>query len=179
MRTRLPYEGGGVPGAHPVGVSHIIAGLEEDFGFPLLVRSRLGAALTSDGERVMPLIRDILNGNEQLEQTAAAIRGLDTGSVSIGTFHQRCLHWLPGYDKRNFSSITPASSSILYKRRLLRRGQVALGGQRGYWVQTLPTDLKCECVPLLNDRILAVLTPDRSLTALTAFPEGHGKRTVT
>jgi DNA-binding transcriptional LysR family regulator len=38
-------------------VSHIIAGLEEDFGFPLLVRSRLGARLTSDGERVMPLIR--------------------------------------------------------------------------------------------------------------------------
>ena len=39
------------------GVSHIIAALEEEFGLPLLRRTRVGARLTPEGERLMPCIR--------------------------------------------------------------------------------------------------------------------------
>jgi DNA-binding transcriptional LysR family regulator len=150
-------------------VSHIIAGLEEDFGFPLLVRSRLGARLTSDGERVMPLIRNILSDNEELEQTAEAIRGLDTGSVSIGTFTSVAVHWLPGMIKEfqlDYPRVEFKLSNGDYYDvdRWLSEGSVDIG------FITLPTDLKCECVPLLKDRILAVLPPDRSLCGLERFP---------
>ena len=48
------------------GVSHIIAALEEEFGFPLLMRSRTGARLTPEGEKIMPILRDILRSQEQL-----------------------------------------------------------------------------------------------------------------
>ena len=58
------------------GVSHIIAALEEEFGFPLLTRSRTGARLTPEGEKIMPFLRDILRSQEQLDQTAAELRGL-------------------------------------------------------------------------------------------------------
>ena len=57
------------------GVSHIIAALEEEFGFPLLTRSRTGARLTPEGEKIMPFLRDILRSQEQLDQTAAELRG--------------------------------------------------------------------------------------------------------
>ena len=55
------------------GVSHIIAALEEEFGFPLLMRSRTGARLTPEGEKIMPILRDILRSQEQLDQTAAEL----------------------------------------------------------------------------------------------------------
>ena len=62
------------------GVSHIIAALEEEFGFPLLTRSRTGARLTPEGEKIMPFLRDILRSQEQLDQTAAELRGLSAGT---------------------------------------------------------------------------------------------------
>ena len=62
------------------GVSHILASLEEEFGFPLLKRSRVGARLTPEGERLMPFVRDILRSQEQLDQTAAELRGLAAGT---------------------------------------------------------------------------------------------------
>ena len=54
------------------GVSHIIAALEEEFGFPLLTRSRTGARLTPEGEKIMPFLRDILRSQEQLDQIKQA-----------------------------------------------------------------------------------------------------------
>ncbi len=41
------------------GISHIISAMEEEFGFPLLIRSRSGVRPTADGERVLPIIRRI------------------------------------------------------------------------------------------------------------------------
>ena len=81
-------------------VSHMIGTLEEELGFSLLKRGRSGARPTSEGEQVLPAIRGMLNSREQLEQTAAAIRGLDCGTVRIGTFTSVAVHWLPGMIKR-------------------------------------------------------------------------------
>ena len=63
------------------GVSHILASLEEEFGFPLLTRSRTGARLTPEGEKIMPFIRSILRSQEQLDQTAAELRGLSAEEI--------------------------------------------------------------------------------------------------
>ena len=51
-------------------VSHAINGLEKEFGFAVLTRSRAGVHLTADGERIMPSIRGMLNYEEQLKQTS-------------------------------------------------------------------------------------------------------------
>ena len=80
-------------------VSHAINGLEKEFGFAVLTRSRAGVHLTADGERIMPSIRGMLNYEEQLKQTVSAIRGLDFGTVRIGAFTSVAVHWLPGVIK--------------------------------------------------------------------------------
>ena len=88
------------------GVSHIIAALEEEFGFPLLTRSRTGARLTPEGEKIMPFLRDILRSQEQLDQTAAELRGLSAGTVRIATFTSVAVHWLPGM-MQEFQTLYP------------------------------------------------------------------------
>ena len=77
-------------------VSHSIDSLEKELGFALLLRKRSGIKLTNEGERLMPAVRNLLNSAEQLNQTASAIRGLDSGTVRIGTFTSVGVHWLPG-----------------------------------------------------------------------------------
>ena len=87
-------------------VSHILAALEEEFGFPLLTRSRTGAKLTPSGERLLPYIRAILRSQEQLEQEAAEIRGLAAGTIRLATFTSVAVHWLPGMMKE-FQQLYP------------------------------------------------------------------------
>ena len=77
-------------------VSHSINSLEEELGFAVIKRSRAGVKLTNEGERLLPAVRGLLNSAEQLSQVTAAIRGLDSGLVRIGTFTSVAVHWLPG-----------------------------------------------------------------------------------
>ena len=151
------------------GVSHILSGLEEELGVPLLKRSRVGARLTAEGERLMPLIRDVLRCQERLDQTAAELRGLAAGTVRIGTFTSVAVHWLPGmlqefqelYPKVDFKLLNGDYHDV---DRWLTDGSVDVG------FVALPTALRCECVPLREDRLLAVLPPDHPLAREAVCP---------
>ncbi|KPU43516.1 HTH-type transcriptional activator CmpR [Oxobacter pfennigii] len=77
------------------GVSHIIKGLEDEIGFPLFVRTRRGVSLTENGKKIVPLIRQLLSDNSRLEQTISALHGLNTGSITIGTYSSIAINWLP------------------------------------------------------------------------------------
>lgn len=79
----------------PSAVSHSINQLENELGFPLFLRNHNGAELTNDGETVLPIIRRILNTEEQLHQVADNIKGLNDGRVRIGAFSSVCINWLP------------------------------------------------------------------------------------
>ena len=79
-------------GYTPSGISRSVAAVEEQFGFPFLVRAKNGVTPTSDCEQVLPIIRNLLRIEEQLQQTADRICSLETGSVTVGTAY-------PIYDK--------------------------------------------------------------------------------
>ncbi|MBP3654933.1 MAG: LysR family transcriptional regulator [Oscillospiraceae bacterium] len=150
-------------------VSHILNDLEEEFGFSILKRSRGGVQLTENGARILPSIRGILNYNEQLNQTVASIRGLDTGVIRIGTVTSVAVHWLPGILKQ-FGINHPGIEFKLYNgdygdvSRWLSEGSIDVG------FLALPTDINCECIPLMEDRMLAVLPRDHPMANLPRFP---------
>lgn len=77
------------------GVSHIIKGLENEMGFSLFVRTRRGVSLTDNGNRLLPLVRQLLSENSRLEQTISALNGLYAGSITIGTYSSISINWLP------------------------------------------------------------------------------------
>lgn len=151
------------------GVSHIIAVLEEEFGFPLLVRSRAGARLTTEGERLMPAIRGILNYNEQLNQIAASIRGLDSGTVRIGTFTSVAVHWLPGMIK-TFQRDYPRVELKLMNGDYNDVGQWLREGSADLGFVALPYEEGGRVVPLIEDRLLAIVPRGHRLAALPKLP---------
>lgn len=76
-------------------VSHAIAGLENELGLKLLIRNRSGIRLTDSGERILKKINELLQINDQLLVEVDAIKGLETGKVTLGTFSSVSIQWLP------------------------------------------------------------------------------------
>jgi DNA-binding transcriptional LysR family regulator len=79
----------------PSAISHSIASLENDFGYPLLVRSKSGVVLTSYGESVMPYIRLVLQSEVNLRQQVDALNGIERGIVRLGCFNSICNTHVP------------------------------------------------------------------------------------
>mgnify|MGYP000354417393 CR=1 FL=1 len=77
------------------GISHMMKSLEEEVGFPLLVRTATGIRPNPEGEMLLPYIRELLGSNENLEQSISAIRGVDTGRIRIASFFSVAVSWLP------------------------------------------------------------------------------------
>lgn len=155
------------------GISHIISAMEEEFGFPLLIRSRSGVRPTADGERVLPIIRRILSGTEQLTQVVSAVKGLDAGTVRIGTFTSVAVHWLPGMIKE-FQTLYPHIEFSLWGGDYHDIEQWLADASVDLSFVTLPLGgalgASCTAIPLHEDRLLAVLPPEHPLAHLEAFP---------
>ena len=79
----------------PSAVSHMIAGLEEEFGFPLFVRGRKDTTLTDGGRSVLMYVKDILATNEMLELRVSQLRGATAGTVRVGVIESIAVNWLP------------------------------------------------------------------------------------
>ena len=65
----------------PSGVVHLINALEQEFGFPLFVRTRRGVHLTTDGEQLVAPLRDLVQCDDRLRQVCSKIQGVLTGKV--------------------------------------------------------------------------------------------------
>ena len=150
-------------------VSHCIDSLEEELGFALIVRSRSGAKLTGEGERMLPSVRNLLNSAEQLGQTASSIRGLDSGTVRVGAFTSVAVHWLPSvlkefqadYPKVDFKLLNGDYHDV---EQWLTDGSVDVG------FVAVPSGIDCECIPLIEDRLLAILPKHSRFESYPRFP---------
>jgi DNA-binding transcriptional LysR family regulator len=66
------------------GVSRMMASLEEEVGFPLLVRRHEGVEATENCRLLLPSFRQLLHFNKACEEQVRSIQGLHTGTVRIG-----------------------------------------------------------------------------------------------
>ncbi len=143
-------------------VSHAIASLEREYGFSILTRGRSGISLTSNGERLLPYMREMLRVNERMKQEVASINGMEVGTVRIGTFTSVSTQWLPGILKR-FQDNYPAIEIKLME---------GYYDQIEYWIQTgevdfgfvsLPTTEELETIPLKKDQLYLLVTDEHPL----------------
>ena len=96
-----------VLGYTQAGISYIINSLEDELGLKLFYREHGGVKLTSDGENLLPLIRQIDIAERNLKDRVSDLKGLNAGKVRISTFNAVSIHWLPGI-VRTFKEKYPA-----------------------------------------------------------------------
>lgn len=141
----------------PSAVSHSIAGLEQEFGYPLFTRSRQGVTPTSYGESLMPYIRAVLNREAVLQQEVAALNGLEKGLVRLGCFSSICCTHLPGLVEA-FHGLYPNIRVQLYQGSYddviswLKNGVVELG-----FLSTASAENKVPIHPVYQDELVCVV----------------------
>ena len=150
-------------------VSHSIESLEQELGFALLKRGRAGVRLTGEGERLIPAVRNLLNSAEQLAQTAASIRGLESGTVRIGSFTSVAVHWLPPVLKE-FQKDYPRVEFKLLNGDYHDVEQWLMEGSIDIGFVNVPCAVDCECIPLMEDRLLAILPRHSRFESYPRFP---------
>lgn len=150
-------------------LSHIISGMEKEFGFPLFARSKAGVSLTQDGERLLPYITDAVNRMDILYEKAQEIKGLKSGKVRIGAFSSIAITRLPGII-RQFKAIHPNIDIDLRvdTYRVIEEWLVEGEVDCGFLSESAAGDMVF--TPLAEDSMLALLPKEHPLYNAPALP---------
>ena len=151
------------------GISHMMQSLEDEVGFSLMVRTSSGILPNAEGQLLLPIIRQLLNTNESLEQYIAKIKGADTGRIRIASFSSVATYWLPhiiSAFQRDFPNveiqILEGGADAIDTMMENREADLCLytGGEKRSF----------EWIPLCEDQLLALMPPGHPLTELDAVP---------
>lgn len=88
-------------------ITSMMKSMEREIGFPLLRRSNKGIKLTSEGQEVLPLIRELVEANRRLSYRYEDLHGLETGQLRVGVFPTVSFAWMPQIISR-FETYYPA-----------------------------------------------------------------------
>lgn len=151
------------------GISRMMNALEDEVGFPLLIRNKKGVAPTADGKRMIPIIRELVRLNEQASQMCAEIRGIVYGNLTIGTYYSVAAYWLPTIIKnfqKNYPeihiNIREGSNSDLIPLLDDHRLDCCFFAE-------FP-DMACDWIPLKKDELVVWLPKDHPKAKLKAYP---------
>lgn len=151
------------------GISHMMQSLEDEVGFPLMVRTSAGILPNTEGEMLLPVIRQLLRTNEALEQNIAKIKGADIGRIRIAAYPSVATYWLPrviaGFQKDYPNveiQITEGGADIIEGVMARREADLCLyAGGEGH---------DFEWLPLRHDRMLALVPPGHPLAEGAVVP---------
>lgn len=144
------------------GVSYAVSTLEDELGFVLLKRDRSGVSLTSNGERILKHVKLILQQEELLRKEAAEIRGVNTGTVRLGTLSSVSMRWLPGILSQ-FHKTHPLIEVKTYQGCYDEMDDWISNGTVDFGFLSLPTSKSFEVIPLKKDKLVVILPPDHPL----------------
>lgn len=150
-------------------LSQMVASLEAELGFKVIQRSRSGSSLTPEGQQLLPFLEQVANSQRALEERAAEINGLETGTVRIGTIASISAHWLPSL-MRHFEEQHPGVNFVIHQGdyalipEWLNAGTIDFGFVNPAGVSGLQTHL------LKSGPMSAVLPANHPLASLATVP---------
>lgn len=143
----------------PSAISHSIAGFENELDFPLFIRNRTGVTLTPDGERILPIVQEILNTETKLHEEADRIKGLSSGKIRLGAFSSVCINWLPDII-RKFKQDYPQIDISIEQGNFNRVTELVRLGRLDIGFSALPINENLNVVPLHEDMIYCIAPSD-------------------
>ena len=151
------------------GISHMMQSLEEEVGFPLLTRTSAGIQANAEGELLLPVIRQLLDASESLEQHIARIKGADTGRIRIAAYPSVATYWLPGIIRR-FQKDYPSVEIQIIEGGSNTIEEIMAGRQADLCLYAGGERQDFEWVPLCRDRMMALVAPGHPLSREGAVP---------
>lgn len=151
------------------GISRMISDLEKEWKVVLLERGKGGINLTSDGLRLLPYAKSLVDEYEKLQMQVDELNGLQSGLIRIGTFSSVATHWLPKIIKRFQKDYPNIDYELLLGdyseiERWISDGTVDFGFVRS------PAKAEFETEFLAEDPLVAVLPENHPLAKEEIFP---------
>ena len=152
------------------GVSQLITAMENDFGFPLLKRTRKGVTLTAEGERMLPAVRAFIQQESRMYELAADITGMQVGMIHIAAYSSIATHWLPKviagfkqkYPNIHINLMEGVRQEVL---RWMEEGKADIG-----YLSSGEACDQYDWVPLAEDPMIAVLPRNHPLANALSYP---------
>ena len=138
------------------GLTHMMNALESEVGFRMLERGHFGIRLTPDGQRIMPLIQNMLHAAEQLDAEIRAINKRTNETVHIGAYASIATHWLPPILDRFRRECPSVQVNVHDDSRELLFSNV-LSGRFDLAFTSEPKGEPVNWIPLREDPLLALL----------------------
>ena len=113
----------------PSAISHSVATMEAECGFPLFTRTKAGVTMTAAAEHLLPDIQRLLSSSESLDQSIARINGMEKGVLRLAVFNSACVTWVPQL-LPDFERQYPGIKVLLYQGRLRGRARRVRRGGR-------------------------------------------------
>ena len=157
------------------GISHAIAALEKETGFPLFIRGSSGVLLTEDGKRLIGAVQSLVNEQNNLQQTINDINGIVAGNLRIGTFSSVATHWMPEIIKE-FQEKYPQITFDLRFGDYDEITEMILRGQIDCGFLTAPVREGLAFTPIYKDPMSVLLPQGHPLAAKKSISLDEVKR---
>ena len=150
------------------GMTHMMNSLERDIGFPVLLRGRAGVRLTPAGERIYPLVRQVLSASQALDREITLINSHKEDTIRVAAYSSIAMHWLPEVIQQ-FRRIHPELTvdiqmgSVEEVYRWVREDKADMG------FASLQDGMTMDWLPLAEDPLLAILPPEYDLGGRERF----------
>ena len=148
-------------GYTPSGISRMMASLEAEVGFPLLIRSREGLRTTRECEQLLPHFRVLTEEAARTKSIADALRGVESGEVYVGTpypaFFQKLSRLMAAFSERHPNihiGLLEGQSTELAQAVEERRADFCIISHRGG---------DFDWTPLLDDPLVVLVSAEHPL----------------
>ncbi len=156
-------------GYTPSGIWHMIDAIENELGFPLFLRGGGGLTPTDNCLRLAPELHELVRLSERFSRKVEEIRGVQNGSITIGSYPSVSIQWLPHVVKA-FRAAYPGIR-IQIREGIRQELQNWLDeGSVEMCFYTLRPGMKGEWIPLFDDPIMAVLPKNHPLSKADSYP---------
>jgi DNA-binding transcriptional LysR family regulator len=150
------------------GISRMIMTLEEETGFPLLVRSRSGVAATEECKRLLPAMHQMCEAEDRFHQLSGDIAGLSRGTIRVGTSYYAYYDWFAkliaefrrAYPGIEIEIVEGTSTELIEAMEEHRADLCIISKRKG----------KHDWIPLKQDMLLACVPSEHPLAGRKSFP---------
>lgn len=150
------------------GVSRIITTLEEEIGFPLLIRRHQGVAPTPECKLLLQEVRNLLHAQANLTQKVAQLNGLAVGNLSIGTAYSSSYPMLTRQVVQFVQQYPDIKVEVLWGCNSELR-QAVQERRMDLCLVSYEED-NLAWFPLLRDRMVVLVSRQHPLAGQTSFP---------
>ena len=158
-------------GYTPSAISQLVAALEKDLKLNLLIRSKKGVKPTTEGMRLLPIVRSYLAREKEMYELAEEMQGLSVGNLTIAAYPSVATTWLPGL-VRNFQADYPHIEFSIMEgvRQEIFQHLDQHEADMGFLAYAEPMDY--EWIPLADEEMIAALKASCAWDFVSAMPGG-------